>query len=68
MIPISTQARKDAPATKTTDTREAEALLRDLAFVLKMTRSISAEIRGTGKPVNRIAHLNTAECELAASN
>lgn len=67
MAPIHTQARKDAPAAKTTDTREAEALLRDLAFVLKMTRSVSAEIRGTDKPVNRIAHLNTVECELAMS-
>lgn len=67
MTKIHTQARKNASTAKTTDTREAEALLRELAFVLKMTRSLSAEIRGEGKPVNRIAHLNDVECELAVS-
>lgn len=55
MAPIHTQARKVTSTTPASP--EAHAFLHDLAFVLKLTRQVSDEIRGEHKPVNRIAAL-----------
>lgn len=58
MAPIHNDARKTATTVTAQTTRDAESMLRDLAFVLKMTRQVKDEIVGVGGPVNRIAAID----------